>query len=79
MAETQNTQPRGGSDLRRSVEAIVREPGVIPPPHIQVLPLDHDPTDADFAAPVDQQHVVISPSGKLWARIGGVWKSATLT
>lgn len=38
------------------------------------------PTDADFDfAPPDGTMVVDSSASKIWARIGGVWKSATLT
>jgi hypothetical protein len=64
---------------RQFVLGILKEPGVVQQ-RIQVLPLDHPPTDDDFARPVDAQHVVIDTSTPaLWARIGGTWMSATLT
>lgn len=73
--------PRHGQDqaARDFVLGILREPGAIP--HlIQVLPLDHAPTDDDFQRPVDAQHVVIdTDTPALWARIGGTWMKAVLS
>lgn len=78
MAEPQRHRSRDEAALRDFVLQTIREPGAIPP-HYQVLPLDHAPTDADFEKPVDAQHVVIdTATPALWARIGGTWKKAVL-